>query len=182
MTPSRTLALSIVAILLAGCTKTISHPVAAYYPGATAPTTQPVTILDRYTSSFHWTETNFGAIWLRPQWYLYTNSVLTDVQNGGLSLVTGGGYTRSDTINGHWALARKSVFIGSTQTEEENPYTSNAGPFNKKTYELDGFKCDNSIAKINYCLSKDQGISIPLSAFGLSQRLFSSLLFGHVAR
>ncbi|HKC24751.1 MAG TPA: G8 domain-containing protein, partial [Thermoanaerobaculia bacterium] len=106
-----------------------------------------VTILDRYTSSFHWTETNFGAIWLRPQWYLYTNSVLTDVQNGGLSLVTGGGYTRSDTINGHWALARKSVFIGSTQTEEENPYTSNAGPFNKKTYELDGFKCDNSIAK-----------------------------------
>ena len=75
-----------------------------------------VTILDHYTSSFHWAETNFAAIWLRPQWYLVTNSVLTDVQNGGLTFVTGGGYSASDVINGHWALARKSVFIGHTQT------------------------------------------------------------------
>lgn len=42
MTPSRTLALLIAVILPAGCTKTISHPVAAYYPGNMAPTTQPV--------------------------------------------------------------------------------------------------------------------------------------------
>src|SRR5262249_10694301 len=68
-----------------------------------------VTTLDRYTSSFHWTETNFAAIWLRPQWYLMVNSVLTDVQNGGVTFVTGGGYTTSDVIHGHWALARKSV-------------------------------------------------------------------------
>ena len=25
-----------------------------------------VTVLDHYTSSFHWAETNFSAIWLRP--------------------------------------------------------------------------------------------------------------------
>jgi hypothetical protein len=36
-----------------------------------------VTALDRYTSSFHWTETNFAAIWLRPQWYLVVNSVIS---------------------------------------------------------------------------------------------------------
>src|SRR5262249_24421611 len=52
-----------------------------------------VTVIDQYTSSFHWNETNFGAIWLRPQWYLFANSVLTDVQNAGLSFITGGGYT-----------------------------------------------------------------------------------------
>src|SRR3954470_16544596 len=42
MTPSRTLALLIAVFLLAGCTKTISHPVAAYRPTVAPPTTQPV--------------------------------------------------------------------------------------------------------------------------------------------
>ncbi len=94
-----------------------------------------VTILDRYTSSFHWTETNFAAIWLRPYWYLVTNSVLSDVQNGGLTFITGGGYTQSDVINGHWALARTTAFIGNTQTG--NPFSSNAGPFS-----AGGLSCD----------------------------------------
>ena len=54
-----------------------------------------VTVLDHFTSSFHWAETNFAAIWLRPQWYLVDNSVLTDVQNAGLSFITSGTYDRS---------------------------------------------------------------------------------------
>ena len=52
-----------------------------------------VTVLDHYTSSFHWAQTNFSAIWLRPQWYLVDNSVVTDVQNGGLSFITRSNYT-----------------------------------------------------------------------------------------
>ena len=52
-----------------------------------------VTVLDRYTSSFHWAQQNFAAIWLRPQWYLYINSFLSDSQNGGLGFVTGGDYS-----------------------------------------------------------------------------------------
>ena len=37
-----------------------------------------VTVLDHFTSSFHWAEGNVSAIWLRPQWYLLTNSVISD--------------------------------------------------------------------------------------------------------
>ena len=144
-------------------------------PGAPAEQNCMVTALDRYTSAFHWTETNFAAIWLRPQWYLMTNSVLSDVQNGGLTFVTGGDFTRSSAINGHWALARKNVFIGNVQpitappekpVFPENAFASQAGPFNPA-----GLACDNGA--VNYCISLAEGVSFPLSSFGLNQRLFS---------
>ena len=73
-----------------------------------------VTVLDHFTSSFHWAEGNISAIWLRPQWYLLTNSVISDVQNGGLTFITGGDYTHSSVIPGYWALARNTIFIGNT--------------------------------------------------------------------
>ncbi len=123
-----------------------------------------ITALDHYTSSFHWTETNFAAIWLRPQWYLVVDSVLTDVQNGGLTMVTGGGYTASDIIPGHWALVRKTVFVG--QTQPDNPYASSASPFNPQ-----GLACD--AVPRNYCLSAAEGVSFPISDFGMNQRMFS---------
>ena len=56
----------------------------------------------------------FGAQLLRPQWYLVANSVITDVQNGGLSFVSGGDYTRSSVITGYWSLAEHNIFIGNT--------------------------------------------------------------------
>jgi hypothetical protein len=124
-----------------------------------------VTVLDNYTSSFHWTEENFAAIWLRPQWYLLINSVLSDVQNGGLTFVTGGDYTHAETIPGHWALARRNVFIGETQAS--NPFASNSGPFNAAS----GLACDT--AQGNNCLSRAEGVAFPLSDFGNNQRLFN---------
>ena len=69
-----------------------------------------VTVLDHFTSSFHWAQTNFSAIWLRPQWYLVDNLVLTDVQDGGISFITSGDYERSSVIDGDWAVVRTSVF------------------------------------------------------------------------
>ncbi len=131
-----------------------------------------ITAIDHYTSAFHWTETNFSSIWLRPQWYLYINSVLSDVLNGGITFITGGGYTQSDVIPGHWALARKNAFIGNTQTIANNKYASNAGPFNPAS----GIRCaqaTNGANPGNYCLSANDGISIPLSNFGNNQRLFN---------
>lgn len=131
-----------------------------------------VTVIDRYTSSFNWAETNFSAIWLRPQWYLFLNSVVTDVQNGGLTFVTGGGYTKSDIVDGHWALAKKNAFIGNAQDMIRNPFASHAGPFNPKS----GLLCatqPNGVYVGNYCLSKDDGISMPMSNFGVNQRLFN---------
>lgn len=133
------------------------------------------TNIDRYTDSFNWTETNFSAVWLRPQWYLLSNTAITDVQNGGLTFVTGGGYTQSDTIKGHWAIARNDVFVGNTQTN--NPYASNAGPFNPATLAVDpAFTCakqPSGATAGNYCLNVANGIVMPISNFAANQRLFN---------
>ena len=137
------------------------------------------TILDHFTSSFSWAQTNFGSVWFRPQWYLYINSALTDVQNGGLTIVTGGGYTESDSIFGHWALAKKDVFVGNTQNPKlgGSKYASNAGPVTPNT----GLSC----AKLNSggtsgskCLVRDpQGleetVALQTGAFANNQRLLN---------
>jgi hypothetical protein len=131
-----------------------------------------ITNIDHYMTSFNWAETNFAAVWLRPMWYLFINSAITDVQNGGITFVTGGGYTQSDVINGHWALARKSIFVGNTQAEAANPFASHAGPFNPGT----GLKCDQMTgvgAPGNYCLDAADGVSFAMSNFAVNQRLFS---------
>jgi hypothetical protein len=135
----------------------------------------PVTVLDRFTSAFNWPETNFAALWLRPQWFLVSNSAISDAQNGGLTFVTGGSYTTSDALTGLWQLARKSVFIGNTQSDTDNPYASNGGPFNPASFTLSNekFKCDNKSTTINYCLSIDGGISLQRSNFQVNQRLFN---------
>jgi hypothetical protein len=127
------------------------------------------TVLDKFTTSFNWAQFTVASIWLRNQWYLVTDSVITDVQNAGLTMVTGGGYHASDVVPGHWALARKSVFIGHTQ--EDNPFASNGGPFNPK-----GLQCaedKNGSRPGNYCLSVAEGVSHQITNFGMYQRLFS---------
>src|SRR5262249_2928175 len=68
----------------------------------------PVTVLDHFPSSFTWAHGNVSAIWLRPQWYLLTNSVITDVQNGGVTFITGGDFTHSAVIPGYWAVMMDS--------------------------------------------------------------------------
>jgi hypothetical protein len=125
-----------------------------------------VTVLDHFTSSFNWAQTNVSAVWLRPQWNLVLQSALTDVQNGGLTFVTGGDYTHSSAPPGVWELARKSVFVGSTQPD--NKWASNAGPFNKSS----GLTCDEPFPG-GYCLSAKEGISMPLDNFAVNQRLFN---------
>jgi hypothetical protein len=141
-----------------------------------------VTVLDHFTTSFNWAAFNFAAVWLRPQWYLLTDSVITDVQQAGLTMVTGGGYSASDVIPGHWALTRKSVFIGHTQpgkpTKEpgvlmpDNKFAADGGPFNPYS----GLRCAQDAAlnrPANYCMSVDEGVSFQMSNFGMYQRLFS---------
>jgi hypothetical protein len=137
-----------------------------------------VTVLDHFTSSFHWAEQNFAAIWLRPNWFLVLNSVLTDVQTAGITFVSGGDYTRSSSIQGGWKLIRDSIFAGYTQAPSNgypaNPYVSNASPFmNGLTGSL---TCDNATSPVppgGYCLNANEGVSFPLSNFGTGQRLFN---------
>ena len=134
-----------------------------------------VTVIDRYTTSFHWAEQNFAAIWLRPQWYLLSNSFVTDVVNSGLTFVTGGGYTDSDAVYGHWALAFRTVFIGETQDPKApgnaaTPFTSNLSPFNPMPGAL---TCATGVGENNRCIDAKEGVAFPRSSFGINQRLFN---------
>ncbi|HEV8714476.1 MAG TPA: hypothetical protein VGX03_16825 [Candidatus Binatia bacterium] len=65
-----------------------------------------VTVLDEFTTAFNWAQQNYAAIWIRPQWGLVVDSVVSDVQNGGINFVTSGGYSKADVITGFWALRR----------------------------------------------------------------------------
>ena len=73
---------------------------------------------------------------MTPFWSLVIDSVITDPQASALNFVTSGDYSKASVPDGFWALARKSAFIGSTQWKnpqsdlQNNPYASNAGPFN----------------------------------------------------
>jgi hypothetical protein len=133
-----------------------------------------VTTLDRFTSSFTYAEQNFAALWLRPQWNLLINSAITDALNGGVTFVTGGGYTRSDAVRGLFELARKDVFIGNTQDEAGSPFASNGGPVNPDS----GLTCKNNKQDYNYCLAlnpdgSDLGFLAQRSNLAVNQRMFS---------
>jgi hypothetical protein len=129
------------------------------------------TVIDHYTTSFNFAQTNFSAVWLRPKWFLVRNAAITDVQTGGLNFVTGGGYTRSDIPLGYWSVVRHSAFIGHSQPYTANKvpaneYASDAGPFNPYSQ----LECDTPAN--DHCLSVAQGVSFQLPPFP-GQRLFN---------
>ena len=133
-----------------------------------------ITHLDHYTTSFNFAQTNFSAVWIRKGWDLVTNSAITDVLQGGLNFVTGGGYTRSDVGQGEWQLARNTVFIGHTQTSvaddpNANPFASDVGPFNSNSQ----LQCDNAKgASHDHCEYAAGGMSYNLPDFP-AQKLFN---------
>lgn len=157
--------------------KCASNPSPPLPPVPNRPTTNcMVTVLDRYTTSFNWASTNFAAVWLRQFWYVLSNSAITDVQNGGLTFVTGGDYTRSSVIDGFWSVATKSAFVGETQKPGKglppvNPYASALGPFNPST----GLECPiNDLARLPaHCIGRDDGVVFEVANFASNQRLFS---------
>ncbi len=146
----------------------------AYNNSSQAPGNCMITDIDHYTSSFNWAQTNIAALWLRKQWFLLTNSALTDIQNGGLTFVSGGGYSGSDEVPGYWALAHKNVFIGHTQTpplpqgKGGSRFAIDAGPFNPHS----GLTCDSGLPAA-FCSNLNEGIAIPLGNFAVNQRFFS---------
>lgn len=128
-------------------------------------------MIDHFTTSFNWAPTNFAAIWLRGWWYLMDNAAITDVQNAGLTFISGGGYSRSDAAQGYWSVLKNSILVGNTQPIDsttrlpQNPFASNAGPFNPS-----GLKCPYDT---NFCLSVADGIVFVNSNFAVNQRLFN---------
>jgi hypothetical protein len=147
-----------------------------------------VTVLDHFTTAFNWAQENYSAIWLRINWYLFSNGAVTDVQNGGLTIVTGGGYSDSDAPPGYWSLARDSVFVGNTQPCDltgkcANPFASNAGPFNPMTanWKNEQGKSDPLLCEqispgaypSDECVDSKHDITMQLTGFAVNQRLFN---------
>ncbi len=133
-------------------------------------TTCEATVFDHFTTSFNWAPTNFAAVWLRGWWYLVENSAITDVQNGGLTFISGGGYSRSDAAQGFWSVMKNSILVGNTQpiTKDNlpvNPFASNGGPFNPK-----GLPCPYNTSQ---CISPADGVVFVGSNFAVNQRLFN---------
>jgi hypothetical protein len=124
------------------------------------------TVINDYTTSFNWAEYNFSAIWLRTRWHLVSNSFISDVQNAGLTFVSGGDYTHSSAIKGLWELALKTVFVGQTQQDSDASFASSTLNWLK----LAG--CDNQTG--NYCISKNNSFTIGrFPGFAVSQHMFN---------
>lgn len=123
-----------------------------------------VTVIDNYTSSFHWGQQNWSAIWLRNNWFLFTDSALTDILGPGLTMVSGGSYEQ--VLNGYWALTRRTVFVG--QTQEGNDFATAAGPKLNSTTHL---KCGGN--NNGFCIFGKDGISIPTDNFMNYQRFYN---------
>jgi len=128
-----------------------------------------VSVIDSYTSSFHWAQQNFAAIWLRTNWFLFTDSTLTDVLNGGLTMVSGGSWDQ--VINQYWALTRNSIFVGHTQ--DSNPYATNAGPVNPLSPLICSDGTPASYCRLQDGNKRDEGVVIPIDNFSVYQRLYN---------
>jgi cell migration-inducing and hyaluronan-binding protein len=116
------------------------------------------TIFSHYTSSFNFAESNFGAIWMRSSFLLLDHAFLSDVQGPGVTMVTGGDYTRSNLPVGYWGLTTNSIFVGATQPD--NVDAAAQGPKD----------CDRGG---NFCLDRASGTAFPVTNWGMGQRLFS---------
>jgi len=135
------------------------------------------TVIDHFTTSFNWAQFNFASVLLRGWWYLLRDSAITDVQNGGLQMITGGGYSRSDAAQGFWNLSSHNLFVGNTQPivsglVPDNAFASNAGPFNPFALNSSSIQdCPFAPYGALFCVSKSQGIAFENAGFSNSQRL-----------
>ncbi len=118
------------------------------------------TILSYYTTAFHWAETNFSAIWMRTGYLAVDHVFMSDIQGPGVTMVTGGDYTRSNLPVGYWGLVANSIFVGETQAKNADNSNWIGGPTS----------CNG---RGNVCTDKQTGIAFPLSSWGTGQRMYN---------
>jgi hypothetical protein len=109
------------------------------------------TIIDRFTTSFNWAETNFGSVWLRPGNFLFLNSAITDQLYGGLVFVTGG--SPEQALPRNLMIAKNSVFAGSSR-QPNDLFGSRTGP------SMDPNQCNGE-----YCAFPADGTILYMGAF-----------------
>jgi hypothetical protein len=131
------------------------------------------TVINDLTTSFNYSQFNFAAIWLRTRWHLVSNSFISDVQNGGLTFLSGGDYTHAEVIPGLWDLVLKTVFVGQTQPQppdpKANPFASVLSPFS--TGSGTGLPCVRT-TNIDGCISVDNSFALTFSNFGVAEHMF----------
>ena len=120
------------------------------------------TILSYYTTAFHWAQNNFSAIWMRTGYLAVDHVFMSDIQGPGVTMVTGGDYTRSNLPVGYWGLVANSIFVGATQARNDDNSNWIGGPTS----------CDHSGGS-NVCVDKASGIAFPLSSWGTGQRMYN---------
>ena len=113
------------------------------------------TVIDRFTTSFNWPEVNFGSVWLRPYWYVFLNSAITDQLSGGLGFVGGGSWPQVPP--GFFDLTKDSIFAGTTRSTGAN----SPGPDSQLGPVIDAALCASGSA----CLFKEDGTALFLGGF-----------------
>ena len=126
------------------------------------------TVVDSFTTSFNYAETNFAGIWLRRGWNLVDRLFMSDILNGGIGIISGGDYTRASVPVGYWAVLSNSVFVGKTQ--KDNKWSDPAGPAypNGDTTCIDrkpGWKYGN------VCISDQASVGYPLSNWSTNRMI-----------
>ena len=127
-------------------------------------------VFSHYTSSFNWADSNFSAVWLRKGYLLLDHAFVSDVQGPGVTLITGGDYTRANLPLGYWGVTSNSIFAGITQLTDKNTllnsYASERGPVNASGKRV----CDWFP---NFCRDNHSGVTYPLTAWNTEQRMFN---------
>ena len=83
-----------------------------------------LSVIDRFTTSFNWAPIDFGAVWLRPQFYAFINGSVTDQLFGGITFVSGGAWTQAPP--GYFTITQDSIYAGSTHPKM--PDAGRVGP------------------------------------------------------
>jgi cell migration-inducing and hyaluronan-binding protein len=127
-------------------------------------------VFSHYTSSFNWADSNFSAIWLRKGYLLLDHAFVSDVQGPGVTLITGGDYTRANLPLGYWGVTSNSIFAGITQLTGTNKllnsYASERGPI-----DASGKRACDWFS--NFCRDNASGVTYPLTAWNTEQRMFN---------
>jgi len=126
------------------------------------PKTCAVTYVDTYTSSFNWAETNLGAIWMRGGWNMIDRLFMSDIQNGGVGLISSGDYSRASAPLGYWSLISHSVMVGATQPH--NSFAHESGPKNANLKNVCRFTGPA-------CVATDDALAFQLSNWSTNRML-----------
>ncbi|HZX26143.1 MAG TPA: G8 domain-containing protein [Telluria sp.] len=135
---------------------------AAGYPTGTPSTNGKycvATVIDRFTTSFNWAQTNFGSVWLRPWSYLFVNGAITDQLFGGLGFVSGGSWDQE--LNRQLALVKNTIFVGSVSPTD--PLAGQNGP--AMASAVCSVSASGAVLPMPFCLFAKDGVGLYMGGF-----------------